>query len=466
MNTRQFTWPVGGQLAASPSPPVRRRAGEEVDQAIEGVDKKYLTMKQATAILGVKPQTLYAYVSRGLVRTAATAGRTSHLYSRDDVEAVAYRSRKGAPELVAGDRSMRWGAGLVLPTAICELGPEGPKYRGYAAVDLARAQRTFEEVVELLWSGVLPTEVPPWAPPSVNENFRKFASILPAMAASSSSRRLIALLAEAFTATGARNAEFALGAPAVAARQLIQVMVPALGLLRPEPSYELSQTGEPLAIQLARAGGIDPCADARAALDACLVLSAEHGLGTATFAGRIAASAGADIFACVTTALGAFEGLLTGLGCDQAEALLTQAHGPAEYVEALRTRLRRKYPLPGYNSALYPDGDPRADYLLEMAEALGAPSARPLLAKVRAVTDELGAKPGVAIGLVSVCVSLGLPPRGAGAVMAIGRSAGWVAHAFEQRLGGAMVRPRARYLAAISAPAQAHRTINNFPQSS
>ena len=65
---------------------------------------------------------------------------------------------------------------------------------------------------------------------------------------------------------------------------------------------------------------------------------------------------------------------------------------------------------------------------------------------MRIAGEELGAKPSLAIGLVAITTALGMPSNSPGVLMAIGRSAGWVAHAFEQRLGGYMVRPRARYV--------------------
>lgn len=427
---------------------VRGRALSEVSDDADPIDKHFLDMKQATTILGVKPQTLYAYVSRGLVRTAAKRGKTASMYSREDVESVALRSRKGTPDLAVGDRSMRWGAGLVLPTSISSVDADGPRYRGLNAVDLARGSKTFEDVVELLWTGVLPVQSPIWAKPTIPEGFMAFAGVLPGVAKQSNSRRLLALVAEAYTASTGRNAELILGAPVLAARQMIQVMAPVMGLLRNKPKYEFFLKSEPLAAMLARAGGIAPTAEACEALNACLVLSADNGLSTSTFAARIAASAGADIFSCVNTALGAFEGLLTGLGCDQAELLLLKSESPKEYVKSLKVHLHRKEALPGYNSPMYPGGDPRATCLLDAVRGMGARnrSVQALLESVSAATDELDAKPGLAIGLIAMSLALHMPTHSAGILMALGRSSGWVAHAFEQRLGGYMVRPKVRYV--------------------
>lgn len=449
VTVRQIT-PMGGRPkpGAGASKSVRGRASTDLGGDVDALEKKFLSAEQATAILGVKPQTLYSYVSRGLVRTARSPGRKTSLYSREDVQSVAYRSRKGNPDLVGGEYPMQWGAGLVLPTAISSIEDRCPRYRGHNAVDLARSARTFEDTVELLWAGLLPQSSPVWAPVVASASFLQFAAFLPALARQTNSRRLLALITEAYTATAGGDAEFALGAPALAARQLIQVMIPIVGLLRPKPVYQCLPGAEPLALKLARAGGVAPSAEVRRGIDACLVLSADNGLSTSTFAARIAASAGADIFSCVNTALGAFEGLLTGLGCDQAEDLLARSVSANAYVGALRQRLERRELLPGYNSPLYPQGDARAEFLMDAAVAVGGRSAavRRILDMVQAASAEVGARPGLSIGLIAMSTALRLPGRSPGALMAIARCAGWVAHAAEQRMGGYMARPKTIYV--------------------
>jgi citrate synthase len=68
---------------------------------------------------------------------------------------------------------------------------------------------------------------------------------------------------------------------------------------------------------------------------------------------------------------------------------------------------------------------------------------------VRAFVDAMqlagGEKPAVDSGLVAIAAALGLPRGGATALMGMGRIAGWVAHAMEQRHAAVQLRPRARY---------------------
>jgi citrate synthase len=104
--------------------------------------------------------------------------------------------------------------------------------------------------------------------------------------------------------------------------------------------------------------------------------------------------------------------------------------------------------MPGFNHPLDPGGDPRAEYLLDLACSLNSSSRRtldisPLLDEA---TREFGARPSVETGLAALCHALQLPYRSAGAVLTIARCAGWIAHVIEQRLAGMMLRPRARYL--------------------
>src|SRR4249920_2203976 len=114
---------------------MHRRAPEE------GAD--YLPARDALAILDVKPQTLYAYVSRGWIRSVPQAGTREKLYSRDDVDRVRLRSLARAGHGAAAASAMRWGE-PVIHSSITEITPEGARYRGRLATDLARTGHAFE----------------------------------------------------------------------------------------------------------------------------------------------------------------------------------------------------------------------------------------------------------------------------------------------------------------------------------
>ena len=75
-----------------------------------------------------------------------------------------------------------------------------------------------------------------------------------------------------------------------------------------------------------------------------------------------------------------------------------------------------------------------------------------MLEAVDALCAEFDLHPAIEVGLVSLCRAFNLPPRTAGGVFALARSAGWVAHILEQRLAGFMIRPRARFTNSGSTP--------------
>src|SRR5689334_20638950 len=115
---------------------------------------------EAARILGVKVATLYSYASRRWVRSFPSGRHRERRYLRDDLERLRHRAdaRLGHEAVAAG--ALRWGE-PVLSSAVTEIRPEGPCYRGHPAVELARNCR-FEAVAELLWTGRLPPLATPW----------------------------------------------------------------------------------------------------------------------------------------------------------------------------------------------------------------------------------------------------------------------------------------------------------------
>lgn len=403
----------------------------------------------AVSMLGVKLQTLYAYVSRGWVRVMPAAGKKGNLYFVEDLETVGARGRSRG-DTVSAERVIRWGGGAIMQTAITSISPDGPCYRGNLATDLAASERSFEDCVELLWNGILPNISVLWQPVTPALEFESLSDGVVRVASRNPSRRLLTVVVEAYAASLGKRPELMLGAPALAGRQLLQVMAAALGLLGERPEYMLNRQPQAIAAIVADRLRVRSDADALWAINAALILSADNELAPATFAARIAASAGSDIFSCVTTALGAFEGMLSGVGCDDAENTLRQAGNDADkYVASLAAQINRKRPLAGYNHPLYPDGDPRARLLLEIAHKVVAPGSpgTEALACIDDAQTRLSLKPNLPLGLLSICLALEAPAGAAGAIMALGRAAGWIAHALEQRLAGFLVRPRARYVA-------------------
>jgi len=198
--------------------------------------------------------------------------------------------------------------------------------------------------------------------------------------------------------------------------------------------------------------------DARAAeaIRVALVLCADHELNASSFAARVVASTGASLGAVVSAGLAALTGGRHGGTTARVEALLSELEGERSVATALRRRLDRGDALPGFGHPLYRKADPRAGAILAQLPKTGAVRRR-LQTVMDAVAGLTGDGPSVDFALVATRRVLGLPEGSGFGLFAAGRTAGWIAHALEQRAAGQLIRPRAAYVgpmpAAPDAPA-------------
>jgi len=196
-----------------------------------------------------------------------------------------------------------------------------------------------------------------------------------------------------------------------------------------------------VAATCARALGLDD--DAAPVLDRVLVLLADHELNASSFVARVAASTDADPYACVLAALATLSGPKHGNAWIEVVRFADEVGSPEAARAAVRALRKKDRVPPGFGHPLYPAGDPRCPPLLELARGKPARRARTLLAIVDATTD---ARPNVDVGLAALVAALGRPPEAASGLFAVARTAGWLAHALEQRALGVLLRPRARYV--------------------
>jgi citrate synthase len=177
-----------------------------------------------------------------------------------------------------------------------------------------------------------------------------------------------------------------------------------------------------------------------------LIACADHELNVSAFAVRVVASTRSSPYDAVTAGLAALRGPLHGGHTARVEALLDEAGSPERLGRTVRERVRRGKPVPGFGHPLYPDGDPRATLLFSaIAEAWPRSRDAAFARAAREAGRTLGGEPTLDFGLVLLRRALRLPAGCALVLFALGRTAGWIAHAREQYAAGSLIRPRAVY---------------------
>jgi citrate synthase len=435
-----------------PAEPAGQREGGRPDE--------FLNARQAAALLGVKLPTVYAYTSRGLIQSVPGGRGRARRYRRRDLERLCARRDARAGHGPVAAAALRQGE-PVMDSAITLISLElGPIYRGRVALDLAREGRTFEWVAEGLWSGDWSESGEPtlWQPQGLGFDLAAMLQLLPERVGPLPVLSLVvALLAARDPGRFSWQTEAVL--PRV--RVLLRRAVAALALGRPgvDPAEAIDASlGAPdMAAAIGAAFSRSLSEAERHALNQALVLAADHELNASTFAARVAASTGADVYGCISAALAALSGPRHGGAADRVDALLLEA-GPADRVEqVLHDRQRRGEVIEGFAHPIYaPHSDPRGVFLVEMARTLRGddPEVESVLALVDAMQQGGFGGPSIDVGLVAVARALALPIGSATALFAIGRTVGWVAHSIEQFEAGYLLRPRARYRANLQSPRQ------------
>ncbi|MEU0572291.1 citrate synthase [Nonomuraea sp. NPDC005983] len=433
---------------------------------------EWIDAATAAERLGVKPATLYAYVSRGVLkRRHGEDGRRS-LFDADEIEQLA---RRGRPRNQPPE--------LVIESAVTALGADRPYYRGYDALALATTV-SFEEVAEWLWTG---------DPSNGLRQMPGFGGSGPRPAADS--REGGPRPAAGSGVGGSRPASGGggggVGAPwrcekralraAVAAQRglppgllpldRLQVITTVLGAsdslrYQLDPASvaatgrrlvaglvdALPEVGEPQGESIAERlwARLTPHPATPGLLDAlraALVLLADHELAASTLAARVAASAKADPYAVVLTGLGVLGGPLHGGASYAAERLLAEVSEPGLAARVVADRVRRGERIPGFGHSVYNNGDARGSLLLDLVREASPEHER--LAAVVAVLDEVRRRRlperNVDFALAALVAVGGMVPGAGEAIFAVARTVGWLAHAMEEYAKGTLLRLRASY---------------------
>ncbi|MFO1111296.1 MAG: citrate/2-methylcitrate synthase [Bradyrhizobium sp.] len=387
----------------------------------------YLSAREASAELAIAPATLYAYVSRGLIRSEPSPDSRSHRYRAEDVRGLKER-RVPAPE----PRGLRsFDADLpVLDSAIGTITEQGAIYRGVNCVDLSEKD-TLEHTATLLWDV---TSVDPFAPdncPSVSDAMRTIAE---AAARAAPIDRAIAVLALASSADPRAFTRAPDGRAMVGGR-IVRLLVATM--------LSRSTSREPLHLQIAQAWAPDN-KHAPDLIRRALVLLADHELNASTFTVRCAASTGLNLYDSVIAGLAALKGPKHG-GAGVLASQLVKTMVDKDVAPVIRERVALGERFAGFGHGVYKRGDPRAISLLEALTRAGAP--RKFTKEIpERIAEATGEFVNIDYALAVLVHALRMPAGSELALFAMARSVGWIAHAIEQLQHGRLIRPRARYV--------------------
>jgi citrate synthase len=377
----------------------------------------WISMNETCRLLGVRPQTVYAYVSRGKLEVMPDPDDTRRsLYRAEDVASLAKRKQDGRKYETLAAKTM-FGSEPSIPTALCAFFRGRPYYRGQDAVSLAQTA-TLEDVAQLLWGA---------------EQAIDFSATMPT-----------------------RSDEPRLGPSRVAAFTVLASLAATGHSTRGRLTRVLHEEAQGLVGQLANAFGAQPQADQplhlRFAQGWCqtapvgellrtaMVLVADHELTSSAFSTRIAASTGASLSACLLAGLTTLSGPLHGDATGRVHTLFDEVERLGED-KVVDHYLSAALPLAGFGHHLYPDGDPRAAALLNLFEP------PEVIARfIQKVTNLTGLQPNIDAALAALVARYRLPADAAFGLFATARSVGLLAHSMEQLSVAQMIRPRGRYV--------------------
>lgn len=376
---------------------------------------------EAARLLGVSVATLYAYVSRKRLRSLAQPGSRARRYARADIERLLSRDAPAQPQI----------------TILTEA---GPLYRGHSAVALAE-HSSLEAVAALLWEvdeAAAFTDRAPRRPPH-------FAALDAAVTGEAGVDRAVAH----FPFLEPANPQAFDLSPAGMARTGADIVrwLAAIILHQPEAS------AEPVHIQFGRVLGLRH--ELTDLVRRLLVLSADHGFEESSFAVRAVAGTGVTPWRAVASGLAVATGRASKFEHSNAvRRFIAEILEGSDPEAAVIRRVREQEELPGFASAVYPHGDPRAAALLGYCErAVGDDdSVRRLLRALKLVHELKGLRPSLPLLSSFIAAKIGLGVSAARSGLSstetpylVGRAAGWVAHAIDAVQTGEAPQRDARY---------------------
>lgn len=403
-----------------------------------------LTAEQTAERLGVKLETLYAYVARGRLTRERSADGSS--FDPLEVERFAASRRRRS----AAGRGHSDGRPLMVIDTRFALIEEGElRYRDRPVDELAG--EPFETVARWALTGDWDADAR-FTPGAGLAAARAASGELPA-SAGDRDRQLVAV--SAFAAADPLRASLDPALVATAAERLVAGMVAVLPARAPGGAG-IGDTGtddpDPrLAARLFRALSPEAPTSADVALvNAALVLLLDHDIPVSTLAARAAASARATPYGVVVAGLGALDSPLHGNASRAAHRLLRRIVDGEDPARAVADAVvGSPGPVPGFGQPLYPDGDPRARILLGMlaADHRHADVTRAVDAVSAILLDRTGAHPNVDLALGALTLATGMRDDAGEVVFATARTVGWIVHALDEYAQPPLrLRPVGRYV--------------------
>jgi citrate synthase len=375
----------------------------------------WIPMDEACRLLGVRPQTLYAYVSRGKLEvTTDLADTRRSLYRAEDVARLAKRKQAGRKHETLATNAL-FGSEPSIPTALCAFARGRPYYRGQDALTLAKTA-TLEEAAQLLWDATQAID------------FSSAGLSRPASPGRLAAFTTLAGLAAAGHSTVGRQ------------RRVLHAEGQAL-VGQVANAFGAKPGRQPLHLRFAQ--GWKQSAAAAELLRTAMVLLVDHELTSSAFAARIAASTGASLPACLLAGLTTLSGPLHGDASGRVQAMFNEVERLGED-HVVAHYLSTGLALPGFGHHIYPDGDPRGAALLALFEPPEV-----ITRFIRKVTELTGLAPNIDVALAALVSHQRLPADAAFSLFATARSVGLLAHSLEQLGVAQVIRPRGRYVGPV-----------------
>lgn len=378
----------------------------------------WITLTEAARQLGVQAQTVYAYASRGNIAVMPDPhDPRKSLYRAEDVASLCRKKQVGRKReaLAAGTI---FGAEPCIYSSITTFSKGRPYYRGRDSIRMAQTA-TLEDVATLLWNARADVSFEAADIPLQGEARGRQCAFM----------SLAAIAANGHSTMGRTDQ-----ALHVEAGRLVAVIAHAFGARCDERA---PSTPQPVHERLARGWGQDHAG--AELIRRAIVLVADHEITSSAFAARITASTGASLPGCLLTGLSTLSGPLHGDASGRVRAVFDDV-GRLGAQHVVAHHLQSAIPIPGFGHHLYPDGDPRADALLEVLD----PPAE-LASFIEKVVALTGLKPNIDVALATLAAQLKLPRDASFALFVTARSVGLLAHCIEQLRVGKVIRPRGRY---------------------